>query len=133
MATLTMLPQTTVRKHITYLAWQDLYDKVKPYQVLMDVPPGRDKSNLVFEEGPKEDIVDIRGRESEFNMDDNGLMVKTCKFDIGEYNTETLEGEGGYLEQVADLIRETVEVSDEVVCFNWQVCSGEGTPKCSCY
>jgi len=64
----------------------------------MDVPAGRPKSNCIFEGGPEKPVTDVRGHESNSNLDDNGFMFKNHVFDMVEYDINTIEGKGGYLD-----------------------------------
>lgn len=62
---------------LTYLQWQDLYETEKPLQVFANVVEGSIErlTNLVFKSGPPQEIHDIRGREAEFTLDENGFKM----------------------------------------------------------
>lgn len=106
-------------QRLTYLKWEDIYNKVKPYQVLMDVPEGVPRSNPVFEEGPEELVQDVRGRENDFNLDDHGFTFRKHVLQTTDFTKQTIEAT--YLNEVAQMLKRELSGANEVVCFNWQV------------
>ncbi|PVH81943.1 hypothetical protein DL98DRAFT_621493 [Cadophora sp. DSE1049] len=115
-----MVVSNNQRKSLTYLKWQNIYQTVKLYQALMEVPKGVTHSNLVFENGPEELIKDVRGRESLFNLDDNGFTFKKHQFVTQALFTKD-KIESVYLQEVHDLIKNEIPGADEMFVFNWQL------------
>lgn len=111
----------------TYLQWQDLYEREKPFQVFSTVPPEaeeRRSTNLVFKEEEPETINDLRGQESQFTLDQNGFMVRHQEMPPTDLSTEhTIRNE--YLPPLEELIKREVEGADYVHCFDWGVSTPE--------
>jgi hypothetical protein len=104
---------------LEYLKWQDIYLTEKPYLALMDVPEGVRRSNMLFEDGPVEEINDIRGREDQFDLDTHGFMIRKCPLQTKVFDRESIESL--YLKEVESLIYQEIADVEKVVCFNWQV------------
>lgn len=62
-----------VRVSLEYLAKDPLYQTVKPRQFVPNFRHGKYQSNVKLEGGPPEMINDVRGREHEFSLDQNGF------------------------------------------------------------
>lgn len=73
-----------------YLEWQKLYETEKPFQILLDIvddAPEQRRHNLVFHDGPLEVVHDVRGRESDHNLDKNGFtyIKRASKMEPGDF------------------------------------------------
>lgn len=68
--------------HLKYLEWSDIFNTEKPYTIVSNMPwlPNSKKNNLTFTQGPEELISDIRGRENEFTLDQNGFAFVSPSF-----------------------------------------------------
>lgn len=77
-------------------------------------------TNAVFEH-KKVHIRDIRGREADFDLDNQGFMIRRVQGVplLERLDTQTIEGL--YLPFVERLIREEVEGVDRVHFFDWRV------------
>ena len=111
------------RKKLMYLQWEDKFNSEKPYQIVSENIPELDglaRSNITMIEGPEEMIEDIRGRETTFDLDQNGFKVLKCAFPAIDYQRNE-DVEEIYKPEVEKLLRENVEGVDKVVFFNWRV------------
>ncbi|KAF2476026.1 uncharacterized protein BDR25DRAFT_379689 [Lindgomyces ingoldianus] len=113
------------RTHFLYLKWSDLYNREKPFQLFLDIPkesPDQRKSNLVYEEGPEEIVHDVRGRESEFSIDNNGFTyIKHSTKLSSEQFEDHAAVEGCYLPECEKLLRKHLEGVDRVHFFDWRL------------
>lgn len=107
----------------SYLKWQKLYETEKPFQVFSSISLDAEEqrsTNLVFEDGEPQTVYDIRGREAEFDLDQNGFAV--LKQAMPKANLSTEEGlRAEYLPHIEKLLRENVDGVDEAICFDWGV------------
>jgi F420-dependent methylenetetrahydromethanopterin dehydrogenase len=103
------------------LKWQELYLTEKPYQIFfpLDVPAAA-RSNLVFEEGPREVIHDARGLESQFEMDEHGFTYASLEVESDIF-VDPSSIEANYLPRVESLIHEELKDVAKVYIFDWQV------------
>jgi hypothetical protein len=109
--------------NLNYFKWDPLFQTEKPYQILMDVPDGCPSSNFEFEAAPAQTIQDLRGRESEFSLDENAFAVRRHPLDRVGMKVWTRESvEGVYHKEVERILREEVEGMVECVVFDWRVC-----------
>ena len=108
---------------LTFLELQDSHENEKLYQVYMvdesDNPEFRD-TNLVFAERANVIVHDLRGIESQFDLDNNGFIVRTKESQVKAFNTQK-EIEELYLPEMADVIRREVDDVDRVYFFDWRV------------
>lgn len=106
---------------IQFVKWQDLYEREKPFQLFLDLPPDapdQRKTNLVFERKDVE-VKDIRGQEKDFRLDENGFVYRTMDgFEDLIDKSEILER---YLPAVEELLRKVVEGADRIFIFDWRV------------
>ncbi|KAF2791294.1 hypothetical protein K505DRAFT_249299 [Melanomma pulvis-pyrius CBS 109.77] len=107
-----------------YLAWQDIYIRERPYQVLLNVPDrAREKRrhNLVFHDGPEEIVHDVRDRASDFTLDNNGFTyikqrssLSIKDFDNREMITKT------FLQEVEQVLKANLSGVDQVYIYDWR-------------
>ncbi|KAL8897523.1 MAG: hypothetical protein Q9207_007175 [Kuettlingeria erythrocarpa] len=117
----TYLPRD-VRSAIKYIKNSDLYRREKPFQILIDIPedvPDQRFTNLVYD--AKEEIFhDVRGKEQEYSLNDNGFMYRQHNFGFDDYEDRSAV-EAHYLPKIDQLIRAEVEDVDKVFLFDWRV------------
>ncbi|KAJ5626533.1 7 alpha-cephem-methoxylase [Penicillium herquei] len=107
---------------LNYFQWKDDYQKEKPYEILSAVPSGCLKQNFVTREGPHETIHDIRGRESSFNLDDNGFTIFKSK--IPEFQFDENHIRQKYLPDVKSILQ-SIDPGAEVCFFDWKLRSSK--------
>jgi hypothetical protein len=113
------------RATLTYLKWDKLYEAEKPFQIFVDLPEGVDDprtDNLIFESETEQDILDVRGREESFNLNDHGFQFVRHKTSVDIFDSKE-KIENIYLAEMTDLLEKTLQGADRVVFFNWRVCS----------
>ena len=112
---------------LQYLDWQDLYETEKPYQLFSAISsedlPNRRTTNLIFKEGDRELIRDVRKTESQFTLDRQGFTFISHRTAIQDFKSSE-EIENGYLPEVETLLQREMEGVDQVYFFDWRVCGG---------
>ncbi|KAI1179090.1 putative 7 alpha-cephem-methoxylase [Nemania sp. FL0916] len=108
-----------------YLQWQDKFKTEKPYYLYIDPPPGQPNANFVTSPGAPEIVHDVRGREHEFNLDDNGFAFARQEFPLCTVTDETIQKQ--YLPAMEVLIREYLKQYCEIIWFDWRCRSSDKT------
>jgi hypothetical protein len=106
-------------KQLFYLKWQDLFISEKPYEVFMDVPGGLPTSNFEVQPAPEQNIYNLRGYESEFNLDTHAFSVRSSPLGVAKFDKKTVEQE--YLPEVEKLLRREVDDATQNLFFDWRV------------
>ncbi|KAF2093667.1 hypothetical protein NA57DRAFT_81167 [Rhizodiscina lignyota] len=101
-----------------YLADLPLYRHTKPVQVVPGfAEDNKGVHNVELEAGPKETINDVRGREHEFTLEENGFRYLYSPTQVKDFaSKDALETD--YLRECERLLRREVEGVDEVVFFD---------------
>ena len=108
---------------IQFLKWQKLYERERPFHILIDVPkdaPDQRTTNLVYEDVDQY-MTDVRGYEDTFDLDGNGFKYLRKNIDFQEFN-DAEAVHAGYFPEVERILRENVEEADEIFLFGWRVC-----------
>jgi len=88
-----------------YITDRELYLTEKPY-ILYYTVPGVPSNNIIFQEGPEQKIVDVRGRENDFSLEDYGFTFMTFRAPKGiDWKNET-DIEKQYVPVVKELVGE---------------------------
>jgi hypothetical protein len=103
---------------LRYIRWKDEFDSEKPYEILSEVPDGFPKSNFAMDFGPEEIIYDVRGQESQFNLDNHAFEIRPHKLTVTSFDRETIEHE--YLSSIRSLLQ-AFDPGAEVYIFDWRV------------
>lgn len=100
----------------------EIYQYEKPYSILTAFEDCDETTNLKWEEAEPEAITNVRGIEDTFTLDDHGFAyVKwPTLFQLWD-NRRAVEEI--YLPEIEALFKESVPGVDEVVVFDWRVCS----------
>ncbi|KAK7393856.1 hypothetical protein QQX98_013360 [Neonectria punicea] len=107
---------------LKYLQWQDLYERERPFQLFIDLPPDaedRRVSNLVFEKHHVP-IVDIRSRYNQFSLDTHGFMIRKHQTAMKDF-TDREAVESIYLPEVEEILRSNLDGVDGCFVFNWRL------------
>ena len=98
----------------------DVHTREKPYEILVNLPPGRQRHNQEFEDC-KTTVTDVRGRETDFSLDVNGFCWR--KWAGPEawrgIDAEAVKALGhdrvmsGYVAQAEEFLRSELAVSGE--------------------
>ena len=112
------------KQRLNYIQWDDRFLVEKPYMIISDIPglPNEKKSNCKFAPDPEETIRNIRGRESEFTLNDHGFQFVRHEFSDFDI-TSTDEVERKYYPEVEAFLKANIEGVDRVVFFDFRVCS----------
>jgi len=122
------IPTETLATHdetviLQYALWDSLFLSEKPYQIISDF--GRHSedlrnTNLAYKPGKLETIYDIRGRESDFALDEHGFAVCNHQSALQSFKDSALI-EGTYLPEIEELLKQQVEDVNEIFFFDWRV------------
>ena len=102
-----------------YLHWQNLYNEEKPYRDLRETPKGYPTTNLVFREGGKEKVRDVRQELGDFTLDDNGFAYRTWPSKCKSFDKATVKQI--YLPEIEGLLRTEIEDIRHIALFDWRV------------
>jgi hypothetical protein len=108
---------------LTYLQWQELYEREKPFQIFSQLPPDAEDqrpTNLVFWNAPAEIIKDMRGMEANFKLDQNGFITRQQEMPKTDLMTEQAV-RNEYIPSIEELLRREVDGVDYIYCFDWGV------------
>jgi len=108
---------------LTYLQWQELYEREKPFQIFSQLPPDAEDqrpTNLVFGNAPAEVIKDLREMEANFKLDQNGFMIRQQEMPKTDLMTEQAV-RNEYIPPIEELLRREVDGVDYIYCFDWGV------------
>lgn len=111
------------RARLTYLKWDKLYETEKPFQIFVPLPDDVEDSrtdNLIFESEEEQEILDIRGSESQFSLDDNGFQIVSSGTKMDAFDSKA-KIEDVYLPELVELLQRHVAGADRIVFFNWRV------------
>lgn len=117
-------PSRRQQSNLVYLQWQDLCDKEKPFKVFANVAAESKQrlTSLVFASGSAVEISDLRGKEDDFTLDENGFKVfhghLPDHFDLQSGDCRKSE----VVPYLEDLVRKQVKDADLVKCFDWGGC-----------
>jgi len=107
------------RASFVYTRDLPLFEHERPYTVLSYMREGQKSSNLEWENGPVEQIENIRGREEDFTLDKNAFCFVQAPTDFHAWTSrEKIEKE--YLPEVSKLLKENIEGADLVEIFDWR-------------
>lgn len=114
---------------LTFLQWQVLYEKEKPFEIVTETIQGSEnrRTNLSFGTNGDQIIKDVRGREEiRFALDSHGFAYrsKPCPFDGYDNKQRILEE---YLPWAKSIIKQEVGDIGGVFIFDWRV-SEDGGP-----
>jgi len=107
----------------TYLQWQELYNKEKPFEVFAKIPgDAKDQrwTNQVFKNGPLENVEDVRGNEAAYTLDKHGFAFRRNISSLVDFDDHDAV-ERIYFPEMEALILREVEDAKKVFIFNWEV------------
>ena len=112
-----------VQASLSFLHWQDLYEREKPFQIFIDIPADAEDqrhTNLVFQR-ERLTISDVRGHTANLSLDDNGFIYRRHETRHADFSNRKAVEEN-YLLEVEQLLRKELEGVDRVFIFDWRVC-----------
>lgn len=105
---------------LEYLANDPLYKTVKPLQVVPGFLDHFGKSNVRLSPGAPEIIRDIRGRDVDMTLDENGFRYVKSATTFKDWDSQSSIGDE-YLTEVEDLLRKEVDGCDEIIFYDARV------------
>ncbi|KAL8642472.1 MAG: hypothetical protein Q9226_008506, partial [Calogaya cf. arnoldii] len=101
-----------------YLAPLPIYDDVKPYSLVVPLPPGQPRTNIQTRAYDGIAITNLRSCATEFNLDTAGFEFiehkSSCDFSLKE------SVENQYLQESSDLLREKLG-AESIYVFDYTV------------
>ena len=114
---------SSVVASLKFIEWQSLYEKEKPFQVFLNLPPdATDKrtTNLVFEDIFVE-VTNVRSSEDNFSLDRNGFEYLVFPTQVKDFDARQTVEEY-YLPEVESMLRQNLGSTDiEIFFFDWRV------------
>jgi len=104
---------------LNYFQWKPLFEKVKRYELLINVPKDYPVTNFEIAPEAEEVIQDIRGDEASFSLNHNGFAVRPHNSKVARFNKSNVENT--YLKEIEDLLKNEVDDVSEIFFFNWRV------------
>jgi len=105
---------------LVYAVDRELYNREKPYHVLSHCPDGGPSTNLEWRLGDTEEVLNIRGSDDRFTLDDHGFCFRQDTTQFSDWETPR-EVETQYLPSVEQLLKICVSGADEIKIFDWRV------------
>ncbi|CAG9986861.1 unnamed protein product [Clonostachys byssicola] len=103
---------------LNYIQDSELFLQQKPYEILSEAPPGTQKCNFQLGQGPPEIIQDIRGLESQFDLDNHGFQVVRHMLKTKVFDEDTIKSE--YIPEI-DMLLKSIEPDISVHVFDWRL------------
>ncbi|KAK7402980.1 hypothetical protein QQX98_011256 [Neonectria punicea] len=110
------------RASLPYTQWKDDFKTEKPYEIISQVPEGCPQKNFTLGPAPEQVIHDLRGQESEFNLNDNGFEVRRNEISMTSFGQDDVESH--YLPAIKPLLQD-VDPGSEVDNFDWRLRSSD--------
>jgi len=114
----------SVVANLSFLQWQDLYKKEKPYEIYIDLPEGYPEvtqNNLVFE--PVATVIkDVRGHENSFKLETQGFQFEEFSTKLQDADLDDRQRvESVYLPEVEQLLKKQYADAHRIFIFDWRV------------
>lgn len=108
----------------TYLQWNPLFLKEKPFELLVDLPPehaSERRTNLTFAPGSsKEKVRSARGKEADFHVDIHGFALRKHETAFRDWTNREQVGQF-YIPEMEQFIRQEIDDVDKVYTYDWRV------------
>ncbi|KAI8626761.1 putative 7 alpha-cephem-methoxylase [Xylariaceae sp. FL1651] len=115
-------PSQNQAVQLKYIQWRDEFHFEKPYEFVSETPDGLPRSNFSLGFGPVETIHDLRGRETEFDLDNHAFEIRSQRLTVSLFDQRTIEKE--YLPSIVSLLQE-LDPGAEVYIFDWRLRSSD--------
>ena len=104
-----------------YFQWKPMFREEKPYYLYTDPPPGYPNANFSTQPGEAETVHDVRGREKEFNLDDNAFAFARQEYPHSLKDLDEVTIKTQYLPSLEVMIRQLLQQDCEIFWFDWRV------------
>ena len=106
--------------HFTYFQWEDKFaTDEKPYYCLMDIPDDFPRANFKTQQGPRQEVHDIRHDPDHYALDSHAFVMRKHCLQVTSFDDVTVQSQ--YLPRMEELIRAELGPEIEVVFFDWRV------------
>lgn len=106
-----------VRVQLQYLKDDPLYDTVKPKQIVPEWQDREKLTNVRLQAGPLESMHDVRGRESDFSLDEHGFKYVHAPTSFSDWSSQPAIGKV-HLPELEALLRKEVNGADEILFYD---------------
>jgi len=103
-----------------YFKWEDRHKAEKPYVMFVDVPEDFPPTNYICDRGAEEEVRNLRGREAEFSLDNNGFAIRKHNFGTIDHTSDD-SIKDTFLDPTEILMNELLGPAIRVVWFDWRV------------
>ena len=111
-----------VQVSLSFLHWQDLYEREKPFQIFTNIPEDAEDqrdTNLVFKRECVS-VYDVRGLLRNTSLDTNGFIFRKHTLKNGNFHDRN-SIEQNYLPEIETLLKSEVDGADRIFFFDWRV------------
>lgn len=116
------VPTTATFGPLRFLDWQPVYKTEHPYVSTLPLQPGVPSSNIVLRTHTDIPIHDVRGRDSQFSLDQHGFTyVRDESLKDFDNFASKVDIENAVLPAMEALLRRIVDDAEGVFCFDWRV------------
>lgn len=109
-----------VKVKLHYLKNDPIYATQKPLQITPNFLDKEHKTNVRLAEGEEETIHDVRGRESDFSLDEHGFKYVHAPTNFKDWSSQPKIAQG-YLPELEDLLRREVDGCDEIMFYDARI------------
>jgi hypothetical protein len=107
---------------LRFLEWQTIYETEHPFVCTLPLQPGVPDSNIVLRTRTNIPIHDVRGRESDFSLDQHGfIFVRDESLKNFDNFASKEDIEKTVLPAMENLLKRVVNDAEGVFCFDWRV------------
>ena len=104
---------------LQYLKDDPLYDTSKPIQVTPPFPRSS-RTNVQLTPGPTEILNDVRGREDQFTLDNNGFRYVHAPTNFKDWSSQPQIAKE-FLPEMEELLKREVDGCDEVIFYDARI------------
>ena len=118
-ATISSVQRRDITVRFQYLENDPLYDSTKPVQVTPPFPPSS-RTNVRLTPGPDEVLNDVRGREDQFTLDNNGFCYVHAPTKFKNWSSQPSIAKD-FLPEMEELLKREVDGCDEIVFYDARI------------
>lgn len=114
---------STQAARFLYMKKTQIHEEEPAFQIFHEISkeaPDQRRSNVEWELGGAETVIDMRGDEQCFSLTKQGFKVVKSPTDVRDFaNTQIIKS--CYLPEIQNLMKREVEDAERIVFFDWAV------------